>query len=102
MVTLELSIHYQPNRALTMSIDSEQLSNILVQQMSSLTPAYIGWSIVFSIWGIGYYYYGKRKQNYVTLSCGIILMVCPYFVSNTYLLALFGVVISFVPYFWRE
>jgi hypothetical protein len=53
--------------------------------------------IFFSIVGLGYFLYGKKSINYVYLICGIILMVFPYFISDTAYLIITGIVISVIP-----
>ena len=53
--------------------------------------------IFFSIIGFGYFLYGKKSANYVFLICGIILMVFPYFISNTVYLIITGIVVSVIP-----
>ena len=53
--------------------------------------------IFFSIIGFGYFLYGKKSANYVFLICGIILMVFPYFISNTAYLIIIGIVVSVIP-----
>jgi hypothetical protein len=53
--------------------------------------------IFFSIVGFGYFLYGKKSTNYVYLICGIILMVFPYFISDTAYLIITGIVISVIP-----
>ncbi len=57
------------------------------------------WGLLFSSIGLGYFIYGKKQSAIVPLVCGIVLMVFPYFVSNTILLVVIGVVLSAVPYF---
>lgn len=79
-------------------MDQQQINNLLIQQLSHLTPAYIFWVILFSFLGLGYFRYGRKQSDFVLLSCGISLMLFPYFVSNTYLLALIGIIIALIPY----
>lgn len=67
-----------------------------------MSTASLLWSVVFSAIGLGYFLYGKKQQYLPALICGLILMFYPYFISNTYVLFVVGVVISAVPYFWRE
>jgi len=42
--------------------------------------------ILFSAIGLGFFIYGKRQTLVVPLTCGMALMVYPYFVENTYAL----------------
>ena len=56
---------------------------------------------IFSCIGLGFFTYGKRQRTVVPLSCGIALMLFPYFVSDTKLVLLIGVILIFIPYFVR-
>ena len=55
---------------------------------------------VFGSVGLAYFVYGKKQQRFVPLLCGIALMAFPYFISNTVLLVVVGLVLSAVPYFF--
>ncbi len=46
--------------------------------------------------------YGKKQRAPVPLTCGLALMLYPYFVTNAYLLVAIGVVLCAVPYFLRD
>lgn len=59
------------------------------------------WGVLFSSLGLGFFIYGKKQQAPVPLVCGLMLMVYPYFVANTFLLVTIGVVLTAVPYFIR-
>lgn len=57
------------------------------------------WGVLFSSIGLGYFIYGKRQGAPVPLLCGIGLMVFPYFVSNSWTMALVGVALMAAPRF---
>ncbi|HEY2987683.1 MAG TPA: hypothetical protein VGL11_08150 [Candidatus Binatia bacterium] len=59
------------------------------------------WGVIFGSIGLGYFVYGKKQSRIVPLVSGIGLMVFPYFVSNTVLLVIIGVLLSVLPYFVR-
>ena len=59
------------------------------------------WGLLFGSVGLGFFLYGKKQQAIVPLSCGLALMVFPYFVSNTILLVAIGIVLIALPYFIR-
>lgn len=59
------------------------------------------WSLLFSSVGLGFFLYGKKQQAVVPLFSGLALMIYPYFVSNTILLVVIGVVLIALPYFVR-
>jgi hypothetical protein len=58
-------------------------------------------NIIFGSIGLGFFLYGKKQQRMVPLSCGIALMIFPYFVSGTALLVVVGLVLTAIPYFIR-
>ena len=57
--------------------------------------------VLFGAIGFGYFIYGKRQRKVVPLICGVGLIVYPYFVTNTVLLFVIGVVFLGLPYFIR-
>jgi hypothetical protein len=59
------------------------------------------WGVVFGAVGLAYFVYGKKQQRFIPLLCGIGLLAFPYFMSNTVLLVLVGLVLSAIPYFFR-
>ncbi len=61
--------------------------------------ALIFWGLIFSSIGFGYFLYGKKQSNLIALLCGIVLMIYPYFISNSTILVVMGIVIMAVPYF---
>lgn len=64
------------------------------------SEAWLLWGVVFGSVGLAYFVYGKKQQRFVPLLCGIALMAFPYFISNTVLLVVVGLVLSAVPYFF--
>jgi len=64
-----------------------------------LTTAALLWSLLFGSVGLGFFIYGRRQRAVVPLVCGLLLMVFPYFISNTVLLVLIGFSLMGVPYF---
>ena len=59
------------------------------------------WGVLFGAIGVGYFAYGKRQRRGVPLVCGLGLMLFPYFVANTILLVVIGLVLAATPYFVR-
>jgi uncharacterized membrane protein HdeD (DUF308 family) len=43
----------------------------------------------------------KKQRSVVLLVCGLVLMVFPYFISNTILVVAIGIALIVVPYFVR-
>ena len=65
------------------------------------SEAFLLWGVGFGSVGLAYFVYGKKQRRFVPLLCGIALMAFPYFMSNTVLLVVVGLVLSVVPYFFR-
>ena len=59
------------------------------------------WGLLFGSIGLGFFLYGKKQRAVVPLVCGLALMVYPYFITNTILLVVIGVVLIAIPYFVR-
>lgn len=59
------------------------------------------WGLLFGSIGLAFFIYGKRQKMVVPLVCGIILMIFPYFISNTILLVVLGIALIALPYFLR-
>ncbi len=64
------------------------------------------WNIIvgtiFSIVGWYAFIHGKREKSWRPMVIGIVLMVYPYFVSNTLLAFAIGIALTAALYFWRE
>jgi hypothetical protein len=50
---------------------------------------------------MGFFMYGRKQKAVAPLVCGLLLMIYPYFISNTILLVLIGIVLIAIPYFVR-
>ncbi|VAX06784.1 hypothetical protein MNBD_GAMMA25-1435 [hydrothermal vent metagenome] len=57
------------------------------------------WSILFGGIGLGFFSYGKKQKAVVPFVIGVALFVFPYFITNTYLLVITGIVLVAIPYF---
>ena len=57
------------------------------------------WSLLFSMVGLGFFMYGKKQKALVPLICGMVLMIFPYFVSNSYAMVIIGAAFIALPYF---
>jgi len=66
-----------------------------------VSESWLLWGLLFGSIGLGFFVYGKQQRKAVPLACGLVLMVFPYFVSNTLLLVAIGVALITVPYFVR-
>ena len=63
--------------------------------------ALLAWGFLFSSIGLAYFMYGKSQKSPIPLSCGLVLMIYPYFVSNSTWMVVIGVILSAIPYFVR-
>jgi len=66
------------------------------------STAQLMWGLVFGSIGLGYFIYGKNQKAIVPLMAGITLMILPYVISNSYLLAIAGAVLVMLPYMIRR
>ncbi|WP_454783002.1 hypothetical protein [Legionella sp. WA2022007384] len=67
-----------------------------MMSLGNMTIAYLLWGVLFSVIGL---IYGKRQKNVPLLSIGVVLMLYPMFISNTYILVLVGAILVIIPYF---
>jgi hypothetical protein len=66
-----------------------------------LTTSLIVFGLIFGCVGFGFFLYGKNQRAAVPFACGVLLMIVPYFISNTYVLVAVGVLLCAIPYFVR-
>jgi predicted membrane protein len=59
------------------------------------------WGLLFGSIGLAFFLYGKKQRAIVPLICGLVLMIFPYFISNTIVLVAVGVALVALPYFLR-
>ena len=57
-------------------------------------------AMLFGSIGFGYFVYGKKQQRFAALLAGLALIIFPYFVSNTYALAVVGLGLMAAPFFF--
>ena len=67
-----------------------------------MTAATLLWGVLFSGIGIGFALYGRRQKANVPLACGIGLMIYPYFIPNTTLLVMIGMLLTAIPFIIRR
>ena len=63
------------------------------------TTLFLG--VIFSSIGLGYFMYGKKQKMTMPFIVGIVLMIFPYFIENTMLLSISGIVLSIIPWIIR-
>ena len=59
-------------------------------------------SLIFGVVGIAAFRYGKKSAMFMPMILGIVLMVFPYFVPQTWLLYTIGSVLTFAVWFFRR
>jgi hypothetical protein len=85
---------------LSFSASARRSTSSLAGSQSVNTSSLL-WGLLFGSIGLAFFIYGKRQRKVVPLICGLILMIFPYFVSNTILLVVLGGVLVALPYFLR-
>ena len=66
-----------------------------------MDAAQLLWIVVFSSIGLGLFLYGRKQWKITPMTCGLALMIYPYFVSSKTLLVVVGVLLTAIPYFVR-
>jgi hypothetical protein len=66
------------------------------------TPEALFAAIIFGAIGMAAFVYGKKSANMKPMILGIALMGYPYFISQTWLLYLVGVLLTGSLFVWRE
>jgi hypothetical protein len=56
------------------------------------------WGVLFGAIGLGFFVYGKKQKAIIPVLSGIGLMVFPYFISNTVILVITGIILSALPF----
>jgi len=67
-----------------------------------MTTSSIIFGLLFGTIGLGFFIYGKKQEEYVSLACGIALMAFPYFVTNTIALVAIGLTLMAIPFLYAR
>ncbi|MCR4299479.1 MAG: hypothetical protein NUV75_12160 [Gallionella sp.] len=59
-------------------------------------------AILFGSAGFAAFIYGKKSANWKPMTLGVILMVYPYFIEETWLLYVIGAVLTAGIFVWRD
>ena len=62
-----------------------------------MNTALMLWGLLFSSIGFGYFIYGRKQSHRIALYSGIALMVYPYFVQNSAIMVVAGVLLMLTP-----
>ncbi|HHO55799.1 MAG TPA: hypothetical protein ENK21_05375 [Trueperaceae bacterium] len=63
--------------------------------------ATIIWGMIFGLIGSAHFIYGKKRSMIIPLVSGVVLFFIPYFIVNTIVLIMVGLVFVFLPFFWK-
>lgn len=88
-------------------VDSQTITTLLSNAGLTTGGGSFNWANVISglIFGtIGFiaFMYGKKEKSVKPLVIGLVLMVYPYFVSNTFAQYAIGISLTAALYFWRD
>lgn len=64
-----------------------------------MTPSLFYLGMFFGCLGMGYCVYGRRQRALIPFLCGLLLIVVPYFISNSFVLVAAGVALAALPFF---
>jgi len=59
-------------------------------------------AILFGSVGLAAFVYGKKSANWKPMTLGVILMVYPYFIEETWLLYVIGAALTAGIFVWRD
>ena len=66
-----------------------------------MSASLLFFGLAFGCIGSGFLLYGRKQARPVPLVCGLLLVLVPFFVSNTVALVVIGIVLMAIPYFVR-
>ena len=67
-----------------------------------MTPGNLLASIIFSSIGLGAWIYGKRTGLWKPMAIGVVLMVYPYFIAETWQMMLIGGALTAALFVFRD
>jgi hypothetical protein len=70
--------------------------------LSGFSFAWLFAGFLFGMVGLAAFGYGKKNAKYKPIVIGIILMVYPYFIKNTIILYLVGIVLTMLLFVLRD
>ena len=66
------------------------------------TPANLFGALIFGVIGFAAFLYGKKQAKMGPLVLGLLLMIYPYFVEETWILYAIGAAMTVAIFFFRE
>jgi hypothetical protein len=67
-----------------------------------LTAANLFGQILFGAIGLGAFIYGKKQSSFKAMLLGVAISAYPYFVAETWLLYMIGIVLTALLFVWRD
>jgi len=80
----------------------DELKTLETLGLTLPSPAYLIGAILFGVIGYIAYRHGKRNNLVSTKWIGVVLMLYPYAISDTWLLYVVGAVLSLALVLWRR
>lgn len=65
------------------------------------SEAWLFSGLITGVIGMAYFVYGKKQSQPVPLTCGIALMVYPYFIDSLLITIIIGTVLAVVPFVFK-
>lgn len=66
------------------------------------SPANLFAALIFGVVGLAAFLYGKKQAKMGPLVIGLLLMIYPYFIEETWILYAIGVTLTVAIYFFRD
>lgn len=65
------------------------------------TSTWLFAGLITGVFGMAYFVYGKKQQQFMPMIAGIALCVFPYFVDSLWLTIAIGIVLLVLPFVFR-
>jgi hypothetical protein len=66
------------------------------------SPANLFGALIFGVVGLAAFLYGKKQAKMGPLAIGLLLMIYPYFIEETWILYAIGAALTAAIFFFRE
>ena len=65
------------------------------------TSTWLFAGLITGVFGMAYFVYGKKQQQFMPMISGVALCAFPYFIDSLWLTILIGVVLLVLPFIFR-
>ena len=88
-------------------MDNQQIATLLSTAGLTTSGGGFNWpniigGLIFGAVGFVAFVYGKKEKSAKPFIIGLILMVYPYFIANTFALYAVGIALTALLFFWRD